>query len=185
MDEKPKMRERKLRSDIDLRRGVAAKMREGKAERNVVVWGIFKDFTRPLTTLPQAYTTRRDVDVTPRHDGIKGSRDIAPLMLNLWSRWFEWSTALPDRFIPAKEPGSHWTWGSLGPGAGPEVLENKKIFVSTTIRTTNHPPLPSHHTAYAIPRYFYTVYIFDNNVRLELAAPGTRNHNPQDLANAL
>jgi hypothetical protein len=37
MDEKPKMRERKLRSDIDLRRGVAAKMREGKAERNVVV----------------------------------------------------------------------------------------------------------------------------------------------------
>ena len=33
--------------------------------------------------MPQAYTTLRDVDFTPSHEGIKESRDIAPLILTL------------------------------------------------------------------------------------------------------
>jgi len=64
----------------------------------------------------------------------------------------------PRPFYPSERtlvPTEHEIQGSVGHGAGPEVLENEKIFVSTT----NHPPVPSHYTDYAIPRYLvYCLY---------------------------
>jgi hypothetical protein len=64
----------------------------------------------------------------PGHDGVLGwSAGLAPLILDLGTRWGEWSASLPCRFTPRKRaPGTHWIgksaficlWATCGSRAG-------------------------------------------------------------------
>jgi len=57
----------------------------------------------------------------------RGSRDTAPLGLNLGARWGEWSPSHSGRLPPRKNPGTHWVgdWMVLRPAL--DVLERRKL----------------------------------------------------------
>jgi len=49
-------------------------------------------------------------------DDVWGNGGIASHILNLSTRWGEWSASCPGHFIPGERaPSTHWTGGWLGP----------------------------------------------------------------------
>ena len=184
------MTECKLRSDVNPTGALKQKCLN-KTGCNVVVWGIFKDFTRPLTTpklsSTQDYTNVPGIQNTsgcgchakPRRR--KGGAEIQlHSFLNSEVSGAEWSTSLPDRFIPAKEPGFPLNTRFSGPRSRSGGFGKRENLCLYRHSNHNHPPVPSHNTDSLFRDIFYTVYIFDNNVGLEPEAPGTQNHNPLD-----
>jgi hypothetical protein len=53
---------------------------------------------------------------------------IAPLFLTSALDTSKWSASLPGRFIPGERaPGTHWIGGWVGPRAGLDAAEKRKI----------------------------------------------------------
>jgi hypothetical protein len=56
------------------------------------------------------------------------SGDIAPRILDLGTRWGEWSASRPGRFNPRETaPGTHYIGGCVGPTAGLDEVVKRKI----------------------------------------------------------
>jgi hypothetical protein len=57
-----------------------------------------------------------------------GSESIAPLFLTSTLDGGEWSASRLGRFTPGEEaPGTHWIGGWVGPRAGLDALDKRKI----------------------------------------------------------
>jgi len=53
---------------------------------------------------------------TPRHEDVLGSGGIAPCILDLGTRWGDWSSSRSGRFIPRERAtGTHWIGGGWAP----------------------------------------------------------------------
>jgi hypothetical protein len=64
----------------------------------------------------------------PRHEGVLGSTGTAPRILDLGTRWSEWSASRPGRFTPRERaPVTHWTGGWVGPRAVLDAVVKRKI----------------------------------------------------------
>jgi hypothetical protein len=62
----------------------------------------------------------------PRHE-YRGSGGIAPRILDLGTRWGEWSASGPGRFTPSERAsGTHWL-GWVGPRAVLDTMVKRKI----------------------------------------------------------
>jgi len=71
-----------------------------------------------------------------RHEGMWGNGGIAPLILNVYTKWAEWSVSCPYRFIPGKRArATKWIEDWVGPKADLDVLE--KRIVSSSCQELN------------------------------------------------
>jgi hypothetical protein len=58
-----------------------------------------------------------------------GSGIKAPQFLTTALVGGEWSASGPGRFAPRRRaPGTHWTRGWMGPGAGVDAVEKRQIY---------------------------------------------------------
>jgi hypothetical protein len=59
----------------------------------------------------------------------------APLLLTLALDGGEWPASCPSHFTPSEiAPGTHWTGGRVGPRAGMDVMEKRKILPQQRIK---------------------------------------------------
>jgi hypothetical protein len=57
-----------------------------------------------------------------------GSGGIAPLILDLSTRWGEWSTSYPSHFTPRERaPGTPWIGGWVDPKASLDAMMKRKV----------------------------------------------------------
>jgi hypothetical protein len=76
------------------------------------------------------------VEVKLSHEGVKGSGVIAPTLLTSTRDEGEWSASRPCRSSTGgTAPGTHCIWCSVGPRAGLDVMEKRKIFIIIIIIT--------------------------------------------------
>jgi hypothetical protein len=71
-----------------------------------------------------------------------GSKDIVTLILNLGTKWrslVNFTLRLLYSRAKTLSPGIHWIDGRVGPRAGLEVLEKKKLFVPGRNETPDRP----------------------------------------------
>ena len=69
------------------------------------------------------------------HEGTWRSGGIAPLILNTGTRWGEWSASRLGSFtLEERCRGTHWTWGWVGPRAGPEHLPSVELLFRRPVR---------------------------------------------------
>jgi hypothetical protein len=72
-----------------------------------------------------------------RHEGVLGSGGIAPHILDLGTRWSEWSASRPGRFFSRKRPPDTYCIGGwVGPRASLKVVEKRNI--PSPCRDSNH-----------------------------------------------
>jgi hypothetical protein len=81
------------------------------------------------------------------------------LILDLGTRWGEWSASRPDRaFTPGETtPGTHCTGGWVGPRAGLDAEARGKILCPYRRSNPDRPaiqPVVRHYTAWANPAPF-------------------------------
>jgi hypothetical protein len=72
-----------------------------------------------------------------------GSGGIAPRILDLGTRWSEWSASRPRRFIPRERaPGTHWIGGWVGPRAVLDTVVKREIPSPRQESNLRPPPHP-------------------------------------------
>jgi hypothetical protein len=70
----------------------------------------------------------------------RGRGSIALLILDLGSRWGEWSASRPRRaLLPGKDPGTHWIGGWACRRAGLDTEARGKIFCVCLGLNPGHP----------------------------------------------
>ena len=82
----------------------------------------------------------------------RGSRGIAPLILNLGTRGRWVLTSHSDSFIPGKNSVTHWKRGWWAPESVWTALEIRKCLAPTGIRTPDRPALNQLATPTALSR---------------------------------
>jgi hypothetical protein len=68
----------------------------------------------------------------------RGSGGIVPYILDLGTRWREWSASRHGRFTPREgDSGTNWIGGWVGPRAGLDAVAKRKILNPS--RDLEHP----------------------------------------------
>jgi hypothetical protein len=65
-----------------------------------------------------------------RHEVIRESGDMAPLIPNFGVDGGQWSALYAWGFASGKERGGHWIWGRVGPSFSVDAVEQRKISCS-------------------------------------------------------
>jgi len=89
----------------------------------------------------------KGISVCHWHEGIQGSRVVAPLTLNLGTRW-RWVVNTGRYSSRERSPGKDRTGGSVGPKAVLDIVEERNIFSPARIRILE-PPAHGPITTYA------------------------------------
>jgi len=77
----------------------------------------------------------------------RGSRDTAPLGLNLGARWVEWSPSHSGRLTSKEEPRTHWVGGWMVLRPAIDVLERRKLLsICRDLNPVQSSFQPSHYT---------------------------------------
>jgi hypothetical protein len=80
------------------------------------------------------------INWAPRHEHVWGSGGIAPPVLTSALDRGEWLVSRVGRYIPGKDPGTHWTEGWVGPRSGLDVTAKRKNFPLPRIEPRSSSP---------------------------------------------
>jgi hypothetical protein len=89
------------------------------------------------------------------HEDVWGSAGISPFLSSALDGT-EWLASRPCRFTPGGAPGSNWI-GWVGPRAGLDVTEKRKICFLFAIRTPTIQRVARRYTDWAIVARFLTI----------------------------